>query len=664
MSIQEEVRTPRVHPARLILAATAALIAVLALHYAGVGPEWPAPAEHLYEGVEVIAAACCLWRAAAYRRERTPWLVIGIGMVSFAAADLYYTNVLQLKPEIPYPSLADALYLGLYPCCFAGLLLIVRCRAGRLPWMLWVDGLIVALGFSAVAGAVIYGSVIDATGGDPLTVATNLAYPIADLMLLGLTVGLLGVFGLGAARAWSALICGFVVLGVADTIYLYGVATGNYEVGGIIDAAWPAALLLIATAAWQRPRVLDGSVLADRGFLPVPLAAGLCATGLLLLDHYVRLDAFAVWSATACLLAVVVRLGGTFRDNGRMLRASRREAATDALTGLGNRRALINELERRLTEDDIEPAVLALFDLDGFKAYNDAFGHPAGDLLLKRLGARLAAIGEPGEAYRMGGDEFCVLFPSDGSADLVGRARLALSEEGEGFTVSASAGTVALPDEARTVSDALAIADRRMYAHKRGDRMSASNQSKDVLLRAVHERSPNLGAHGGEVAELAERTAKRLGLDVDMVRAVRQGAELHDIGKLAVPDAILNKPGPLDEAEWAFMRRHTLVGERILVAAPALADVSRLVRSSHEHFDGSGYPDGLAGIAIPLGSRVIAVCDAWDAMTTDRPYRRAMERSDALAELDRCSGTQFDPDVLKVFLTVLAQPRRHLQALA
>ena len=659
------MRGSRPHPAQLTLAIAAALVGVLALHYAGVGPEWPPAAEHLYELIEGIAAACCLWRAATHRKERTPWLVIGLGMLSFAAAELYYTIFLEHKAEIPYPSLADALYLGLYPCCFAGLLLLARCRAGRLPWMLWVDGLIVALGFAAVAGALVYGTVLDATGGDPLTVATNLAYPVGDLLLLGLIVGLLGIFGLKAARAWSALICGFVLLGVADTIYLYGVASGSYEVGGVLDAAWPAGMVLVGAAAWQRPRKLDSRALNDRGFLPIPIAAGLAATGVLLLDHYVRLDSFAVWAATACLLAVVVRLGGTFRDNGRMLRASRREAATDALTGLGNRRALIVELERRLAEDEINPAVLALFDLDGFKAYNDAFGHPAGDLLLKRLGAQLAEIGEPGEAFRMGGDEFCVLFPAGGSADLVGRARQALSESGEGFTVTASAGTVALPSEARTVSDALAIADRRMYAHKRGDRMSASNQSKDVLLRAVHERSPNLGAHGGEVAELAERTAKRLGLDIDTVRAVRQGAELHDIGKLAVPDAILNKPGPLDEEEWAFMRRHTLVGERILAAAPALADVAQLVRASHEHFDGSGYPDRLVGESIPLGSRVIAVCDAWDAMTTDRPYRRAMAHADALAELERCSGTQFDPAVVKVFRAVLAQPRlRHLQALA
>ena len=228
----------------------------------------------------MLAAACCLWRAVAHPKERKPWLVIGLGMVSFAAADLYYTIALQpLGDDIPYPSLADALYLGLYPCCFVGLLLLARCRAGRLPWMLWVDGLIVALGFAAVASALVYGRVLDGTGGDPLTVATNLAYPMSDILLLGLVAGLLGVFGLRGWRAWSAVICGFALLGVADTIYLWRVANGTYEVGGVLDAAWPAGMVLVGAAAWQRPRRLDARAVADRGFLPVPLIAGLCATG-------------------------------------------------------------------------------------------------------------------------------------------------------------------------------------------------------------------------------------------------------------------------------------------------------------------------------------------------------------------------------------------------
>ena len=385
------MRASRVHPARLTLAFAAALVGALILHYSGLWPHWPKPAEHIYEAVELIAAACCLWRAYAYPRERKAWLAIGLGMVSFATAELYYTIVLEPRgDDIPYPSLADALYLGLYPCCFVGLLLLARCRAGRLPWMLWVDGLIVAFGFAAVASALVYGRVLDSTGGDPLTVATNLAYPMSDVLLLGLVAGLIGVFGLRGWRAWSAVICGFTLLGVADTIYLWRVASDSYEVGGVLDAAWPAGMVLVGAAAWQQPGRLDARAVADRGFLPVPLIAGLSATALLVLDHYHRLDQTAVWAAAACVLAVVVRLGGTFRAHGRMLRASRHEAAHDALTGLGNRRSLIAELERRLAQDEPEPTVLALFDLDGFKAYNDAFGHPAGDLLLQRLGARLA----------------------------------------------------------------------------------------------------------------------------------------------------------------------------------------------------------------------------------------------------------------------------------
>jgi HD-GYP domain-containing protein (c-di-GMP phosphodiesterase class II) len=132
--------------------------------------------------------------------------------------------------------------------------------------------------------------------------------------------------------------------------------------------------------------------------------------------------------------------------------------------------------------------------------------------------------------------------------------------------------------------------------------------------------------------------------------AVRQAATLHDIGKAAVPDAILEKPGPLDEHEWTFMRRHTIIGERIMQAAPALSAAAPLVRSSHENFDGTGYPDRLARDEIPLGARVIAVCDAYDAMVSDRPYRAALSHAEALAELRRCAGTQFDPAVVRAFV--------------
>jgi two-component system cell cycle response regulator len=188
-----------------------------------------------------------------------------------------------------------------------------------------------------------------------------------------------------------------------------------------------------------------------------------------------------------------------------------------------------------------------------------------------------------------------------------------------------------------------------MYAQKNEGRTSASRQSKDVLLRALAEQNPELRTHLSGVAELAEATALRLRLSHEEVEQVRHAAELHDVGKVALPEAILSKAGPLDESEWAFIRRHTLIGERIIAAAPALTHVAALVRASHERWDGTGYPDGLAGANIPLGARIVAVADAYDAMTGPRPYAPPRTPEEALDELASCSGTQFDPVVVEAF---------------
>jgi diguanylate cyclase (GGDEF)-like protein/PAS domain S-box-containing protein len=340
----------------------------------------------------------------------------------------------------------------------------------------------------------------------------------------------------------------------------------------------------------------------------------------------------------------------------------------DPLTGLGNRRALLADLQARLDQVTPEaPMMLQLFDLDGFKTYNDTYGHPAGDSLLTRMAQRLRdGLEGRATAYRMGGDEFCVLslLECDDHERIALTASHALSEHGEGFNVTASHGSVKLPTEAATATEALREADRRMYARKSLDsRSSAGRQSADVLLSILSERNEELGVHLDEVTALAEAVADRLDLSDEELAPLLQAASLHDVGKAAIPDEILNKAGPLDDAEWAFMKRHTVIGERILASAPALTRASKLVRWSHEHFDGTGYPDQLAGEDIPLGSRIIAVCDAYDAMVSDRPYRAPLTSVQALAELRRCAGTQFDAQVVTVFGEILAERERRLSGL-
>jgi diguanylate cyclase (GGDEF)-like protein len=311
--------------------------------------------------------------------------------------------------------------------------------------------------------------------------------------------------------------------------------------------------------------------------------------------------------------------------------------------------------------------VLVLFDLDGFKHYNDTFGHPAGDALLVRLGANLSSyLSGRGSAFRMGGDEFCALFePGSEVADpIIAGAGMALTEHGEGFNVTCSYGAIVLPREADDAMEALRIADQRMYAQKNAGRASATRQSKAVLVRALTERSPELFVHLEGVAEVAEATARRLGMGEELAEQVRHAAELHDIGKVAIPDVILTKPGPLDPREWEFIRRHTLIGERIIAAAPALTPVSRIVRSSHERWDGTGYPDRLAEQDISLGARVVAVADAFEAMTSERPYRPAVAPGAAIDELRRCASTQFDPVVVEAFCAAWAEREAAVPAVA
>jgi diguanylate cyclase (GGDEF)-like protein/putative nucleotidyltransferase with HDIG domain len=554
----------------------------------------------------------------------------------------------------------------MYPLVFAGLIVIMRRRFAGAPRTLWVDGITAALAAASVSAAVIFQSVLSTADGRALSVATDLAYPLGDLLLMGLVVAALALNRWRVDRTWVLLGLGIALFCAADSLYLVGVAQGWYKLGSAFDAGWWLGFLLIAAAAWQRP----GTEVRDRPregarTIALPLGFGSVGLAVLVFASLRPVNPLAVGLAAASLISVMVRLVVTFRMNVAMLRASRHEALFDPLTALGNRRRLALDLEAALPRaDDGSPLVLVLFDLDGFKHYNDSFGHPAGDGLLTRLGAALnLTLQGRGRAYRMGGDEFCALIDPgrEVAKPIIDAAAAALSEHGDGFSIRCSHGSVVMPREAADTEEALRMADHRLYANKNSGRASAGSQSRDVLLRALAERHPDLGHHLNDVAELAEATARQLGLPDAEIEEIRKGAALHDVGKVAVPDAILSKPGPLDDAERAFIHRHTLIGERIIASAPALGSVATLVRSTHERFDGAGYPDGLTGAAIPLGSRVIAVCDAFDAMVAERAYRPPMSIQLALEELRRHAGTQFDAVVVSAFCKV-ADERRGLVA--
>jgi two-component system cell cycle response regulator len=613
-----------------------------------------------YNVVLLGSGLLCLARGVLVTRERVAWLTMAVGVIGWAFGNVYYTVVLWDLDPIPIPSVSDALWIVYYPIVYVAVAMLLRARIARFHASLWADGAVGALAVAALSAAVVFQSVAKTTGGAPLEVATNLAYPLGDLILLGMVTGGVALTGWKPGLTWGALAGSFVLFGVSDGIYLWGNATGTWQAGSVFEAGWPAATLLLAWAAWMPPRHVRPRPLDGKRMLVVPLAFALLGLVLLISDHFHHLNLLAVGLAWASVVAVFGRFAMTFFANLTMLADSRHEALTDALTGLGNRRSLMRDLEDALDPDTRHHSALVLYDLNGFKGYNDTFGHPAGDALLARLGTRLgAAIGPDARAYRMGGDEFCVLasLAADDAMGLVERGERALAEGGDGFEISAANGCVLVPDEAHDAGSALGIADRRMYADKAGARRSADEQSRDVLLKALEEHHPDLGDHVHDVGQLAEVVARELGLGGQTLQHVRQAAELHDIGKVAVPTSILDKPGKLDSDEWAFIARHTIIGERILGAALALRPVARLVRASHEHFDGNGYPDGLRGHEIPLGARIVTVCDAYDAMTSERPYQRPLSHEDALAELRRCSGGQFDPAVVDAFCRVAADER-------
>jgi len=369
------------------------------------------------------------------------------------------------------------------------------------------------------------------------------------------------------------------------------------------------------------------------------------------------------------------------RSTHRALRAMRL-ALTDPLTGLGNHRHFHERLQRELlsAEEQARPLTLCFVDIDDFKKINDRHGHPSGDRVLSQVAGRLR---QGGEAFRLGGDEFALLFVDHDEGMALAAAnsiveRIATVDFDHIGTVTVSAGLATFPMQGHGRDELIRLADSALYWAKEhgknrvrlyrpevvelselkrlaaGPDKAARYRAAASLAKAVDARDTYTGSHSERVGELSAKVAKRLGLDAEQVELTRLAGSLHDLGKLAIPEEILRKPGTLTDSERLVLERHPQIGFRMLDSL-GVDPVADLVLHHHERWDGTGYPDGLRGEQIPLGARIIFVTDAYDAMTSDRIYRPKRSAQAALAELERCSGTQFDPGIVAAFAEELGQ---------
>jgi diguanylate cyclase (GGDEF)-like protein len=422
-----------------------------------------------------FAGATLLLRVIVVPQQRWIWLPLALGVSFFAVGAAMWVLWFERLDPPPYPALSDVFLLAIYPLGFLSAMLVLRAQIGRIGMSVWLDGLIAFLATASITGALVVGPLTQGAVGSATAVIVTLAYPLSDLLLVGVVVGSCVMTKWRPGAAFILLGLGFLAYGGADMVYLKGVVTaGAYSVSLVPNLGWLVGVVFLATAAWRPIPALGGREAMGRLAEVLPTILAVTAVALLVLDRFRPLAPVTLGLAIATVLVALTRLARSAREE-RLLHESRRQANTDELTGLPNRRALTAAAEAVLSSSSPQPAALLLIDLNGFKELNDTLGHAAGDLLLKEVGRRMGTYLRPDDLLvRLGGDEFAVLLAGcSGPAEAEASALRLLSGMRSPFPIlglqlrtSASIGIACAPLHGTTPSALLARADTAMYRAK------------------------------------------------------------------------------------------------------------------------------------------------------------------------------------------------------
>ncbi len=653
-----------------------------------------------------VTASIAVVHAASVVREsnRTAMRVLAASMILTTLGETYWAFYqVVIDPRGPAVSIADAAFLisSVLMLAFAGILL--RARLTPLPMVgrlkATVDTLMLTVVAMAGMSVLFRTAVLPDRSLDALTPQAGIyvVYALLDAMVLVWVLAVVLTPGRQRWKDWEiAVAAGVAMLAVGNLVFNHMLAGGGYVVGdvvsAVVDLTWLSGYFLIAVGA--RALLVSGEPVDEvvngvfrwqwREFLPLACSMGLVPV-FMWLGHRWPDDVGAYWTFSAASAAlvtlIVVRWAIMISDN----RALASRSVTDELTGNFNHRyfhqRVSAELERALrTGEDLS---VALIDLDDFRLVNESHGHLYGDRNLRIIGATFAeAVRASDSVCRIGGDEFAFILPATSSEEafrvcLRAVELLAQKQVDETMPITVSVGIASAPLHAGEKADLLRLADTALYAAKdagrnrvivfdpqMGDDGAAGERVRRIesqsLLRtvsalaaAVDARDSYTHSHSRAVAGDAVRLGEKFGLGREHCELLRIAGLLHDVGKIGIPDTILQKRETLTEAEGEIIRGHAELSTRILAAAVPDRIVP-WVGAHHERWDGSGYPNGLAGERIPLEARILAVCDAYDAMVSERPYRRAMAPAEALAELEKCAGAQFDPRVVRAFVEMRA----------